>query len=345
MPGPTIHDVAKEAGVSIATVSYVLNNSRRVGAETRASVLAAASGLGYHANTTARNLQASETRLIGYSWRPSLPGQFNPILDEFLHAIANAASTHGYRILTFPSPTAEIELAAYHSMMRTRQVDGFILSNTNFDDARVRDLMRVNFPFVSFGQANVDWAFPWVDVDGQAGVRLATQHLIAQGHQRIAFLAWPSGSQTGYYRRAGYLAAMDAAPLPVDTEWLAEAGNYHDDAYAATRRLLALPPARRPSAIVASSDLMAMGALNAGWDAGLVVGRDLAVVGFDDAPVARFLRPALTSVAQPIVEVGETLITLLIAAIQGEPATRQGSLLSPTLVVRESSNVPFLDYL
>ena len=112
MSGATIHDVAKAAGVSIATVSYVLNNSRRVGDETRARVLSAATQLGYHANITARNLQASETRLIGYSWRPSLPSQFNPILDQFVHAIADAADALGYRILAFPSPDAASELEA-----------------------------------------------------------------------------------------------------------------------------------------------------------------------------------------------------------------------------------------
>ena len=338
MSGATIHDVAKAAGVSIATVSYVLNNSRRVGDETRARVLSAATQLGYHANITARNLQASETRLIGYSWRPSLPSQFNPILDQFVHAIADAANVHGYRILAFPSPDAASELDAYRNMMRMRQVDGFILSNTEFDDERVRELARANFPFVSFGRANTGWAFRWVDVDGQEGVRLATEHLLAQGHQKIAFLAWPAGSQTGYYRREGYLAAMRTAQLPVVGSWLAEAGNFHDEAYAATRRLLDLPPAARPTAIVASSDLMAMGVINAGWDAGLVVGRDLAVVGFDDAPVARFLRPALSSIAQPIVEVGETLIEMLIATIRGEQLAQPGVMLAPSLVVRESSN-------
>ena len=133
----------------------------------------------------------------------------------------------------------------------------------------------------------------------------ATRHLIAQGHRRIAFLAWPEKSQTGYYRLQGYLDGMAEAGLPADPDWVQLAGNFYDESYAAAQRLLALPPDRRPSAIVASSDLMALGVLNAGWDAGLEVGRELAVVGFDDAPIARYLRPALTTLAQPIVEIGE----------------------------------------
>jgi DNA-binding LacI/PurR family transcriptional regulator len=259
MAGVTIRDVAREAGVSTATVSYVLNGSRRVGDETRERVLQTARRLGYRANFTARNLQASETRLLGYSWRPSPIDQFNPILDQFLQSIAEAAARHDYRILAFPSIDVHEELSAYEEMMLIGQVDGFILTNTNFDDERVLALLKNQFPFVSFGRANEDWDFLWIDVDGKAGTLAATRHLIAQGHQRIAFLAWPGKSQTGYYRLQGYLDGLSEAGLPADPDWVQLAGNFYDESYAATQRLLALPSDRRPSAIVASSDLMACG--------------------------------------------------------------------------------------
>lgn len=338
MAGVTIRDVAKEASVSTATVSYVLNGSRRVGDETRERVLQTARRLGYRANFTARNLQASETRLIGYSWRPSPIDQFNPILDQFLQSIAQAAARHDYRILAFPSIDVHEELSAYEEMMLIGQVDGFILTNTNFDDERVQALVKNEFPFVSFGRANADWNFIWIDVDGAAGVRMATEHLLAQGHQRIGFLAWPEKSQTGHYRLQGYLDAMAAAGLAVDAEWKELAGNFYDESYAAAQRLLSLPAQRRPSAIVASSDLMALGVLNAGWDAGLEVGRELAVVGFDDAPIARYLRPGLTTLAQPIAEIGEQLVTMLIDELNGRPVQPRQVLLDPTLIVRASSS-------
>lgn len=338
MAGVTIRDVAKEASVSTATVSYVLNGSRRMGDETRERVLQTARRLGYRANFTARNLQASETRLIGYSWRPSPIDQFNPILDQFLQSIAQAAARHDYRILAFPSIDVHEELSAYEEMMLIGQVDGFILTNTNFDDERVQALVKNEFPFVSFGRANADWNFIWIDVDGAAGVRMATEHLLAQGHQRIGFLAWPEKSQTGHYRLQGYLDAMAAAGLTVDAEWKQLAGNFYDESYMATQRLLSLPAQRRPSAIVASSDLMALGVLNAGWDAGLEVGRELAVVGFDDAPIARYLRPGLTTLAQPIAEIGEQLVTMLIDELNGRPVQPRQVLLDPTLIVRASSS-------
>ncbi len=341
MAGVTIRDVAKEAGVSIATVSYVLNNSRNVSEDTRRRVLETAKRLGYRANIIARNLQASETRLFGYSWRPSPPDRFNPILDRFLQAMAEAAAFHGYHVLTFPFPTIEDELATYAEMMLTGQVDGFVLSNTNLNDQRVRCLSDNGFPFVAFGRSNADWDFPWVDVDGRTGVRMATQHLIAQGHRRIACLAWPETSLSGQYRLSGYLEAMEAANLPVDPAWIERTENIHNDAYAASWRLLNQPADRRPSAIVALTDLMALGAINAAWDAGLKPGRDLAVTGFDDAPIARFLRPPLTSLRQPIAEVGERLITILVDIVQGKPLSEPHVLLQPELVVRASSVVSY----
>ena len=337
MAGITIHDVAKEARVSIATVSYVLNNSRRVGDETRTRVLQAITLLGYRPNITARNLQASKTRLLGYSWRPVPPSQFTPVLDQFWQSMAQAAAHHDYRILAFPTATPQEELAVYEEMMLSGQVDGFVLSNTNLEDPRVRALLGAGFPFVAFGRSNPEWDFPWVDVDGYAGIRMAMEHLIAGGHQRIACLAWPAPSLTGRYRLDGYYEAMAAANLPVSPAWVARIENTYDDAYPSTQHLLALSPAQRPSAIVAFTDLMAMGAINAATDAGMTVGRELAVVGFDDAPVARFLRPPLTSLRQPVAEVGEGLVTMLIDLVNGRSVAEPHVLLQPELIVRASS--------
>ena len=343
MTNVTIRDVAKEAGVSIATVSYVLNDSRHVAEETRRRVLQAATRLGYRANITARNLRASESRLLGYTWRPSLPDQFDPVLDRFLQAMAEAAAHHGYHVLTFPCPTIKDELTTYEEMMLTGQVDGFVLSNTNLNDQRVRNLLESGFPFVAFGRSNADWDFPWVDVDGQAGVYKATQHLIEQGHRRIACVAWPEASLTGQYRLGGYLGAMEQAGLPVEPAWIERTENTHIDAYTSTQRLLARPAEHRPSAIIALTDLMAMGVINAAWDTGLEPGRDLAVVGFDDAPIARFLRPPLTTLRQPIAEIGERLVTMLVDICHGRFLGERHVLLQPELVVRASSTAPYDD--
>jgi len=173
---PTIKDVAKEASVSVATVSYVLNNSGSVSDGTRQRVLRAVEKLGYRPSVLAKGLQANESRMIGYSWHPVLPNQFDPILDKFIKSVADAAGRHDYHVLTFPCPRPYNETSVYREMVERDRVDGFILSNTNLDDRRIRYLLDVGFPFVAFGRSSPEWDFHWVDVDGSNGVELAVAH-------------------------------------------------------------------------------------------------------------------------------------------------------------------------
>jgi DNA-binding LacI/PurR family transcriptional regulator len=336
---PTIKDVAKEAGVSIATVSYVLNDSGAVGDDTRQRVLRAVQKLGYRPSVIAKGLQARESRMIGYSWRPVPPNQFNPILEKFIHSMAEAAARHDYHVLTFPCPEPYDEVDVYREMVKNGRVDGFILPNTNLNDRRIRHLLDVGFPFVAFGRSNSEWDFPWVDVDGADGVKQAVIHLLELGHRRIACLAWPETSLTGQYRLDGYQAAMASAVLPVDPAWIIRIENDYYYAYQSTQTWLDLPADRRPTAVVALTDLMAIGVLNAATDAGLTVGRDLAVVGFDDAPIAGYLRPSLTSLRQPIAEIGERVVTMLIDLVRGETPSPAQVLLKPRLIVRDSTRL------
>ena len=334
---PTIKDVAREAGVSIATVSYALNNSGAVSEDTRHRVLLAVEKLGYRPSVIARGLQARQSRMIGYSWRPVPPNQFNPILEKFLHGMAEVAARHDYHVLAFPSTELSDEVVPYREMVESDRVDGFILSNTNWDDPRVRYLLDVGFPFVAFGRSNPEWGFPWVDVDGADGVEQAVNHLLELGHRRIACLAWPEPSLTGQYRLQGYRLAMADAGLAVDPALTMRIEYNYYSAYRAAQTWLALPPDWRPTAVVALSDLMAIGVMNAAADAGLEVGRELAVVGFDDAPITGYLRPSLTSLRQPITKVGELAVTMLIDLVHGQELDPAHVLLSPELIVRDST--------
>jgi DNA-binding LacI/PurR family transcriptional regulator len=334
---PTIKDVAREAGVSIATVSYVLNDSGAVSEPTRQRVLAAAQRLGYRPSVIAKGLQARESRMIGYSWRPLPPDQLNPILEKFIHSIAEAAARHDYHVLTFPCPDSTCEIDVYRGMVQSGRVDGFVLSDTNLDDQRVRYLLDADFPFVAFGRANPIWDFAWVDVDGADGVDQAVTHLLDLGHQRIACLAWPADSLTGRYRLDGYHRAMSRASSLIEPAWIIRSENTYHHAYQATSAWLGLPPEQRPTAIVALTDLMAMGVMNAIAEAGLRVGSDIAVVGFDDIPITGYLRPSLTSLRQPIAEVGEQVVTMLIDLVAGEVPSPAQVLLKPSLIVRNST--------
>lgn len=334
---PTIKDVAHEANVSIATVSYVLNDSGTVSEATRQRVLKAVEKLGYRPSVIARGLQARESRIIGYSWRPEPPNRFNPILEKFIHKAAEAAARHDYHLLTFPCPEPHDEITVYREMIESDRVDGFILPNTNWDDRRIRYLMDVNFPFVAFGRSNPEWDFPWVDVDGVDGVQQAMAHLFELGHRRIACLAWPEARTPGHYRLQGYLTAMADAGLAVETDWIHRSENDYYDAYQHSQKWMSLPANQRPTAIVALSDLMAMGVMNAATDAGLKVGADLAVVGFDDAPITGYLRPPLTSLRQPVAEVCEQVLGMLIELVHDQTPKSTQVLLKPKLIVRDST--------
>lgn len=334
---PTIKDVAREAGVSTATVSYVLNESGNVSAETRQRVVAAVERLGYRPSVIARGLKAGQSRMIGYSWIPVPANQFNPILEKFLQSMAEAAAGRDFHVLAFPSTDPTDELLPYREMVASGRVDGFILSNTTYDDPRIRYLTDIDFPFVAFGRANPDWKFAWVDVDGADGLRQVVEHLHGLGHRRIACLCWPESSSTGQLRLSGFRRAMEEAGLPIHPAWIVRIENDYYEAYEATARLLSLPPDDRPTAITALADLMAMGAMNAAADGGLEVGRELAVTGFDDSPITGYLRPSLTSVRQPIAQAGEEVVHALLGMLQGETTSPPTSLLKPRLIVRHST--------
>jgi DNA-binding LacI/PurR family transcriptional regulator len=336
---PTIRDVAEEAGVSIATVSYVLNGTGAVSQSTRQRVMRAVKKLNYRPSVIAQGLRARESRIIGYTWRPVPANQLNPILDKFMHHMALEAARHSYHVLTFPESIVapHDDVAIYEDMMATGRVDGFILSNTNFDDRRIRHLLDQGFPFVTFGRSNPDWDFPWVDVDGTDGIRQAVEHLLEMGHERIACLAWPEDLLTGGHRLKGYRLAMEQSGMPIDPDWIVRIGNDFELARQATQRWLGRSADRRPTAVVAFADPMAAGAMSAAAQAGLDIGRELAVVGFDDAPFCEYLRPPLTSVRQPIAQVAERMVEMLIRLVRGEQPHPAQVLLKPQLIVRDST--------
>ncbi len=338
--GITIKDVARHAGVSIATVSYAFNRRGSITAETRARVFAAARELGYRPNVLARSLRRQESRTLGYSWHPLPKDHWHPVLDRFIYAMAEAAEARGYHILTFAGDTGEDAWEAYEELMLSQHVDGFILSDTNREDVRIQCLLERQFPFVAFGRANEAWDFPYVDVDGETGIYEAVQHLRALGHRRIGLIAWPEGSLSGLHRYRGYQRAFEEAGLHPHPHWIVRSENSEAAASAATRELLGLPEAQRPTAVVAVSDLMALGVMRALRHAGLRPGEDVAVVGYDDIPTAQYLHPPLSSVRQPIAEVGERIVEMLLKIIHDEPPEERRVLLKPELIVRASSGGP-----
>jgi DNA-binding LacI/PurR family transcriptional regulator len=336
----TLKQVAAHAGVSYQTVSKVLNHQIQISKETEDRIWEAVQTLGYQPNQLARSLRSRRSRLIGYSWEPSPPDQANTILDQFLASMTRAAENAGYHLLAFTHHYGEKWVESYRNLIDTNRVDAFVLSSVEFDDPRIRFLNEQNFPFVAFGRSNPEWEIPYVDVDGALGIQLAVEHLVGHGHERIAVLAWPEESRVGQNRMEGYTRAMGAAGLEIGSPWIARGEGRFAFGHEASCEFLRWPASRRPTAIVAFNDAMAVGAMHAIQEHGLEVGVEIAVTGFDDAPMAQYLHPPLTSVRQPVWEVGQRLMEMLLQGLDGSKTADRQVLLAPRLIVRESTGGP-----
>ena len=332
---PTIKDVAREAGVSIATVSYVLNNkTNSISDDTKHLVLETAKRIGYTPNVTARNLRFSQTRLIGYAWHDVPHDQVNSVMDRFTYHLAHAAENQGYHILTFTHPS-EDPTPVYDELIRTRRLDAFILSATENDDPRVRLLSEADFPFACFGRGSGDTLF--VDVDGIAGIRLAIEHLIDLGHRKIAMVAWGDDTTASHYRLEGFIRAMDEFGIEIPDGFITYGSNSEAHGRDSFHQMYERPVGERPTAMICSSDLEAIGAMNAAQEAGFEVGKDLSIIGFDDVPMSQYLRPALTTLRQPIHHVAELLVTMLKASIENKPIQKRQHIILPELIIRSST--------
>ena len=338
---PSMSDVARLAGVSQTTVSFILNDTpgSNISPETRDRVWAAVEELDYRPNVAARNLRTQSANLIGYGFDNPTGVTSHPILDQFLYSAILNLEAAGYHLLTFVTP-ARTDTTAYQDLYRRGQVAGFVVANTNDDDPRIAHLIAEQIPFASFGRANDAWDFPWVDVDGINGMEQVVAHLTAVGHRRIGLISWPEGSKAGSAREQGYARGLAAAGIAFDPAWLRRGDNSVQTGSEALAHLMALPAPRRPTAVACVSDQIAVGVMNAAAAEGLAVGRDLAVTGYDDSALAQFLHPPLTSVRQPIVAVGREIVRLLLAELRHEPAAERGTLIKPELIVRHSSNHP-----
>lgn len=335
---PTIKDVAKEAGVSIATVSYVLNNKLdAVSEETRQEVWRAVEKIGYTPNVTARNLRSSRSRLIGYAWHEEPRSEMNPVLHNFAYFLAQASEAAGYHLLTFTYPSND-PLPVYDELIRTGRVDGFIIASTVTDDARVRYLMDRDFPFVAFGRANESWNFPYVDTDGEQGFRDGVNTLIGFQHRRIAMIAYDTESLAGNYRLSGYLNTMHDAGLSVPDHFVWHGIHSEQTGREALTFWWSLPPNERPTAILCVSDTIAIGVHEEAKRRKIHIGHELSIIGFDNMPVTPYLHPTLSTFEQPLEDIGRACIDMLCDTLSKHPLEngRRKLLLPPRLILRNS---------
>lgn len=332
----TLKDIAREAGISVTTASRALGGYDDVSPATRARVEAIADQLGYIPNLTAQRLQKQRTDTLGFIMPTYGPRFSDPFFSEFIAGIGNEAALHNYDLLVSThAPDSDDERVAYRRAVQRSWVDGLIVVRTRENDSRIQLLTEKNFPFVAFGRIESEQEFPYVDEDGREGMRLIVQHLIDLGHRRIAFITPSAGLMFGRYRLQGYHETMTANGLPTDPAWIVEGDMTQHGGATAVNSLLTLDP--MPTAVIGGNDLMAMGAITRIRQEGLRVGQDIAVVGFDDIPLAEFTQPPLTTIRQPIYDIGRKTCAMLIDLINGRLSQSTHELLIPSLVIRESS--------
>lgn len=335
----TLKDIAGKLGISITTVSRGLAGYDDVAAETRQRILETASDLGYRPNLLARRLQKRRTDTLGFIMPTFGPRFSDPFFSEFIAGIGNEAAEQEYDLLVSThAPESEEEKQAYARATQRGWVDGLIVIRTRKNDSRILHLHEHNFPFVVFGRTDVPFEYPYVDEDGVAGMQLLVQHLADLGHRRIGFIMPPAGLMFSQYRLQGYYETMAANNLPVVPEWIVEGDLTQRSGAEAAQQLLAVTP--QVTAVICGNDLMAMGAINQIQQAGLTVGIEMAVAGFDDIPSSAFVNPPLTTLHQPIYDIGRQTCAMLIDIVNGRAPQNQRVLLTPTLIVRASSVPP-----
>lgn len=336
MAGITLKDLAARLGLSITTVSRALAGYDDVAEATRQRVLQAAAEMGYVPDASARRLQKGRTDTIGFIIPTFGPRFSDPFFSELLAGIGNEAARHNLDLLVSTrAPDTPEEEEAYRRMVHGHLVDGLLVVRTRVGDRRIETLAAAGFPFVVFGRSDLEVDFCYVDEDSYRGFELVAEHLVGLGHTRIAFISAPSNLVFARYRRAGLMDTLERHGLSLAPEYSVAGDLTQRGGFQAMNQLLDL--AQPPTAVVACNDLMALGAIGAAQRRGLVVGHDVAVTGFDDIPQAEHSHPSLTTVRQPIYDIGRQICAMLVRVVRGEELPERHVLLQPNLIVRESS--------
>ncbi len=348
LPAPvgriTINDVARAAGVSVATVSKVTNGRDGVAAATAERVMEVVSQLGYETSLVASSLRRSRTNVIGI-----LLAGFDPFASELLKGISGEAVGKGYELLAYSGAISDDNAVGWERRSLSRLggtlIDGAIIitptitipASGNVPVIAVDPHTQSDTELVVDGAPVALASTPTVDCDNVSGARAATQHLLDLGHTRIAHVRGRGDLESARLREQGYREALADAGIPFDPALVRDGGYRAAWSTDAAHELLTMPD--RPTAIFAANDLSAFGVLEVARGLGMRVPQDLSVVGFDDIPEAARVSPRLTTVAQPLQAMGARAVDMLLAALEGRPVDEHVQLESH-LVVRETTAAP-----
>lgn len=332
----TIRTLAEQLGLSITTVSRALDGYTDVAAATRERVRAHAHAINYQPNAAARSLRRQKASTVAValpagSDHAALSGLFKVLLDTGV-----ALSAAGFDLLMQPTSTQEAELASLRRLVEGRKADAIILVRTHVEDPRVAFLDASGVPFVTHGRTAKAARHAYIDGDGQQGFRDATMDLVALGHRRIGHISGPPQFMFSHVRRAGWWAAMRAADLAADLETAVAAPN-EDEGRRAAHLLLSGRPS--PTALLCATDMIAIGAMAAARELGMIPGRDIAIIGHDGLSVGAFTDPPLSTMELEAADVGALLAKMLLERIGGRDP-RDLQLILPVRQLRRATHAP-----
>ncbi len=328
-----IKDVAKVANVSVATVSRVINAFGNVKPETEKKVLQAIRELNYFPNHSAKSLRTNSSEGIGIVISHDLDYFISfPYFIEFIHGMSVVLSDLDYHLVV--STAKKNGINPYLEVAKKGIVDGMIIFDVKDNDERILALKKYGIPFVVIGRPENVGDYIFVDTDNEKGGMLATQHLFDVGCRKILFINGPKGHAATRFRLNGYIKAHTNMNIPYDESFVkyVEKNSDRENGYKITKEFL---KSMKFDGIFVSGDLMATGAMAAIEESGLKVGKDIPVVGFDDVPLASMVNPPLTTVRQPIHDVGKAAASILINMLNGKKVESQ--ILDVSLVKRAST--------
>jgi LacI family transcriptional regulator len=328
---PTVRDVARRAGVSVATAARALGEYGYVSDATRARVQRAAQALDYHPNAIARSMIKGRTQTIAVI----VSDNANPFFASVVRGIEDAVLAKGYAIMLCNADEDPAKEAMYLRAVRQKRVDGLVISPSSGAAALLRGMLEGGTAIVQVDRRLAGLSADAVVVDNRAGARAAVDHLIGLGHRRIGIISGPRRLYTGRERLEGYRAALRAARITLDRELILEGTFKQPSGHHLVGRFLRMR--RRPTAAFVANNLMTIGALLGLKEAGVRIPEDMALVGFDDMDWAPILTPPLTAVAQPAYDLGATAGRLLLARLaEPAPSGPRTVVLAPRLIVRAS---------
>ena len=330
MSASTIQDVAKAAGVSVATVSRVINKSSSVTQSTREAVLDAIKKLDYRPNLLGRNLRRTETRLI----LTLLPTIANPFYSRIVKGVEDIAHKNGYNVMLCNTNSDIERERIYLELLKNRLADGVIFMAPEMDGEELTAIGR-DFPVVQCCEYKEGAQVPLVSIDNLSAAKKAVRHLISLGHKRIGMISCRNSFLSTTRREQGFMMALEEAGLVPDQRLVVYGDYSFKSGHRAAFNLLTME--ERPTAIFAISDIMAIGVLRAAKDKGLRVPEDLAVIGFDNISFASMCDPMLTTVSQPKYDLGCTAMELLLRKMHDGLKEPVDIVLENELVIREST--------